>query len=219
MGIDPRKTPAEVVKRKVEYNAFSPLFDPPKYIDEQGNEQTDPDWYNMGRDQIKEFAKGLGFDLDSKRDRSAFYSKLREHATDYEKSKAVADYTKENPGEVLASSILTPTAYKLAMEQALTDRPISDRDKWFNELRLASAVDGAALGAMLYGGIRGPVPVSAPLSDGASSAEMAYRALRTPWGANVAATTGAEAARQTAGSLAFDQNFSVNDVADRKSVV
>lgn len=205
--------PAEVVNRKVEYNAFSPLFDPPKYIDGRGNEQTDPDWYSMGRDHIKEVAKELGFDLDSKRDRSAFYNKLREHATDYEKFKAVADYTKENPGEVLASSILTPTAYKLAMEQALTDRPISDKDKWLNELRLAGAVDGAALGAMLYGGIRGPVSVSSPIADGASVAEKAYQALRTPWGANVATTTGAEVAKQTAGSLAFDQDFSGNDVA------
>lgn len=208
--------PAEVVKRKVEYNAFSPLFDPPKYLDEQGNEQTDPDWYNMGRDQIAEFAKGLGFNLDAIRDRKAFYSKLREHATEYEKSKAVADYAKEHPGEVLASSILTPTTYKLAMEQALTDRPISDKDKWLNELRLSSAIDGAALGAMLYGGvggIRGAAPISAPLADGASNVEKVYNALRTPWGTNVAATTGAETLKQAAGSLAFDQDFSVNDVA------
>lgn len=219
--IDPEKLiplyfdnrPAETVKKRVEFNSFLPLFEPGKFVDEQGNEQTDPNWYEMGKDQIGQFAERLGYNLNTMKDRKAFYSKLREHATDYEKSKAVADYTEENPGKVLLSSILTPTAYKLAMEQALTDRPISDRDKWFNELRLASAVDGAALGAMLYGGIRGPVPVSSPLADGASAAEKAYRALRTPWGANVVATTGAEAARQTAGSLAFDQNFSGNDVA------
>lgn len=81
--------PARSVKQQVAFNAFLPLFEPQKYIDEQGNEKTDPDWYGANREQMEQLAKGLGYNLKNKRDRVAFYDKVREYATDYDRGNIV----------------------------------------------------------------------------------------------------------------------------------
>lgn len=139
--------PAEDVKKQVEFNSFLPLFEPGKYLDEQGDEQTSPNWYEMNRDQINQFAGGLGYNLNTMKDRKSFYDKVRKYGTSYEKAKAVSDYTKEHPWRVLPNAIITPTAYKEQMKQALTDAPI-DKGKVYG----LSALDGFAGGGMIASG-------------------------------------------------------------------
>lgn len=157
--IDPEKMiplyfdnrPAETVKKQVEFNSFLPLFEPGKYVDEQGNEQADPNWYGMGKDQIGQFAERLGYNLNTMKDRKAFYDKVREYGTSYEKAKAVSDYSKEHTGRVLANALFAPTAYKEQMKQALTDAPF-DKDK----IARLSALDATANLAMMLGGYELP---------------------------------------------------------------
>lgn len=139
--------PADDVKKQIEFNSFLPLFEPGKFIDAQGNEQTSPNWYEMNRDQLTQFAGQLGYNLNTMKDRKAFYDKVREYGTSYEKAKAVSDYTKDNTGRVLANAILTPTAYKEQMKQALTDAPM-DKSK----VRWLSALDGLVNGGMIASG-------------------------------------------------------------------
>lgn len=153
--IDPEKMiplyfdnrPAETVKKQVEFNSFLPLFEPGKYTDEQGNEQTDPNWYGMGKDQIGQFAERLGYNLNTMKDRKAFYDKVREYGTSYEKAKAVSDYTKEHPLQVMFNAVGAPTAYKEQMKQALTDAPY-DEGKVYG----LSAMDALLNGGMIASG-------------------------------------------------------------------
>lgn len=153
--IDPEKMiplyfdnrPAETVKKQVEYNSFLPLFEPGKFTDEQGNEQTDPNWYEMGNDQINQFASRLGYNLNTMKDRKAFYDKVREYGTSYEKAKAVSDYTKEHPFQVMFNAVGAPTAYKEQMKQALTDAPY-DEGKVYG----LSAMDALLNGGMIASG-------------------------------------------------------------------
>lgn len=139
--------PADDVKKQIEYNSFLPLFEPGKFTDAQGNEQTSPNWYEMNRDQLTQFAGQLGYNLNTMKDRKAFYDKVREYGTSYEKAKAVSDYTKDNTGRVLTNAILTPTAYKEQMKQALTDAPMDE-----SKVRWLSALDGLASGGMIASG-------------------------------------------------------------------
>lgn len=153
--IDPEKLiplyfdnrPAETVKKQVEFNSFLPLFEPGKFVDEQGNEQTDPNWYGMGKDQIGQFAERLGYNLNTMKDRKAFYDKVREYGTSYEKAKAVSDYTKEHPLQVMFNAVGAPTAYKEQMRQALTDVPY-DEGKIYG----LSAMDALLNGGMIASG-------------------------------------------------------------------
>ena len=139
--------PADDVKKQIEFNSFLPLFEPGKFIDAQSNEQTSPNWYEMNRDQLTQFAGQLGYNLNTMKDRKAFYDKVREYGTSYEKAKAVSDYSKDNTGRVLANAILTPTAYKEQMKQAITDAPM-DKGKVYG----LSALDGLAGGGMIASG-------------------------------------------------------------------
>lgn len=138
--------PAETVKKQIEFNSFLPLFEPGKFTDAQGNEQTSPNWYEMNGDQISQFADGLGYNLNTMKDRKAFYDKVREYGTSYEKAKAVSDYAKDNTGWVLANALFAPTAYKEQMKQALTDAPF-DKDK----IARLSALDATTNLAMMLG--------------------------------------------------------------------
>lgn len=157
--IDPEKMiplyfdnrPAETVKKQVEFNSFLPLFEPGKFTDEQGNEQTDPNWYEMGNDQISQFASRLGYNLNTMKDRKAFYDKVREYGTSYEKAKAVSDYTKEHPLQVMFNAVGAPTAYKEQMKQALTDAPY-DEGKVYG----LSAMDALLNGGMIASGAYAP---------------------------------------------------------------
>lgn len=160
-----KKHPANEVKREVEYSAFKNLFEPKTFIDEQGNEKTDPDWTSMDRDQIEQAAKELGYNIRTKADRDSFYGKLMDYATVYGKSKAVSDYLDEHPGRALASAILSPTSYKEQMRQALTDAPMSEKSVYG-----LSALDGIVNAGMLAGGAALPYRsalVSTALLEGA----------------------------------------------------
>lgn len=130
--------PARSVKQQVAFNAFLPLIEPQKYIDEQGNEKTDPDWYGANREQMEQLAKGLGYNLKNKRARVAFYDKLREYATDYDRGNIVQNTLEGNEtNSVLPSFIadklpnaprvvqrlgmaMNPTATEEAIRQSLT---------------------------------------------------------------------------------------------------
>lgn len=160
--------PARAVKQQIEFNAFLPLFEPTTYVNENGEEMQDLDWYGRDRDQMEQFAKTLGYNIRNQKERSSFYDKVREHATAYEKAKAVSDYQKENSGAVLANAILTPTAYKEQMKQALTDEPYDER-----KVNALAAIDGAVLGAMLEGGVRLPYLGGVGATAGAESVRQA----------------------------------------------
>lgn len=116
--IDPEKLiplyfdnrPAETVKKQVEFNSFLPLFEPGKYTDEQGNEQTDPNWYEMGKDQIGQFAGRLEYDLNTMKDRKAFYDKVREYGTDYDRGKVVQNTLEGNETRSIFDSVFPKSA-------------------------------------------------------------------------------------------------------------
>ena len=139
--------PADDVKKQIEFNSFLPLFEPGKFEDEQGNEQTSPNWYEMNRDQLTQFAGQLGYDLNTMKDRKAFYDKVREYGTSYEKAKAVSDYTKEHPFQVMFNAVGAPTAYKEQMKQALTDAPYDE-----GKVDRLSAMDALLNGGMIASG-------------------------------------------------------------------
>ena len=183
--------PARSVKQQIEFNAFLPLFEPTTYVNENGEEMTDPDWYGRDRDQMEQFAKTLGYNIRNQKERSSFYDKVREHATEYEKAKAVSDFQKENSGSVLANAILTPTAYKEQMKQALTDEPYDER-----KVNALAALDGAVLGAMLEGGVRLPYLGGVGATAGAESVRQAASGI-TGNGVDIPAVINATVAQAT----------------------
>lgn len=143
--------PADDVKKQIEFNSFLPLFEPGKFTDAQGNEQVSPNWYEMNRDQLTQFAGQLGYNLNTMKDRKAFYDKVREYGTSYEKAKAVSDYTREHPLQVMFNAVGAPTAYKEQMKQALTDVPY-DEGKVYG----LSVMDALLNGGILASGVYAP---------------------------------------------------------------
>lgn len=169
------KNPANL-KKKIEFAAYKDLIAP----EEEGAK----DWYGMNQEQIGKAMLDRGYNPKNPTDVEKFFDKLTEHDVNYNRGKAVGDFTKSWGGMLSAS--IAPTAYKEAVRQAYEDGPI---DK--GRVRLAALIDALTIPAMFMGGT---IPGSLLKSGGAM--------------------VGTEAARQAAAATALDQKFDVPAVVE-----
>lgn len=107
----------------------------------------DGKWYDMTAGQLSHWAstKG-GYDWSSKGDRDKFWEDLSRFDLEYNRAKNVDEFANSGWGKYAA--VMSPTAYKEAMEQALTDKPYSASDVWtahgIDQVR--AALTGGAMG-------------------------------------------------------------------------
>lgn len=101
----------------------------------------DPDglgkWYGMSTRQLDKKMGTMGYNPADPVAKQAFLQKLAEHDMNFNKAKAVDEFTKSGWG--ITNAFLNPTAYREATNQALTDDPYDEGKVW-----KAHAVDQVA---------------------------------------------------------------------------
>lgn len=103
-------------------------------------------WYSKGVKELDEYMVRLGYDPKNSTSKNQFFSELSRYDQDYNRAKNVDEFANSGWGKYAA--VMSPTAYKEAMEQALTDKPYSASDVWtahgIDQVR--AALTGGAMG-------------------------------------------------------------------------
>lgn len=103
-------------------------------------------WYSKGVKELDEDMVRLGYDPKSNTSKNQFFAELSRYDQDYNRAKNVDEFANSGWGKYAA--VMSPTAYKEAMEQALTDKPYSASDVWtahgIDQVR--AALTGGAMG-------------------------------------------------------------------------
>lgn len=104
------------------------------------------EWYRLGPAAMTLEMTKLGYDNGDEKSRNQFWEDLRKYDQDYNRALSVDEFANSGWGKYAA--VMSPTAYKEAMEQALTDKPYSASDVWtahgIDQVR--AALTGGAMG-------------------------------------------------------------------------
>lgn len=129
----------------------------------------DGKWYSMSPAELKlkMSSKNLGFNPEDPEDVRRFYDTLAQFETDYNKALAVDEFSRSGWG--VANALMNPTAYGVAVKQALTDEPLDKGEVW-----KGGATDIAATGIM--GGL-GRIPNAIGAGVAMAGTELGRQAI------------------------------------------